>query len=174
MFVPKGSDSTRGDSGTQPFGMLTSNPTSSENPSAVPGNGQKLYTIQRVNGNGGNGKTDGVGGGHRHTLEDSDRVKKNSVHRYLLKKSKDQKKVVVVSDISLPVSLAPQLVASLSKKSRQDMTIGCICGVQSQVSLVNVTDARGVHAYVTYLPRHLPALLSLLLFHLREWDQNCF
>lgn len=95
MFFPNGSDSARGNSGTQPFGMLMSNPALSENPSTVAGNGQKLYTIQRVNGNGGNGKTDGVGGGHRHTLEDSDRVKKNSVHRYLLKKSKDEKKVVV-------------------------------------------------------------------------------
>lgn len=97
MFFPNESDSARGNSGTQPFGLLTSNPALSENPSAVAGNGQKLYTIQRVNGNGGNGKTDGVGGGHRHTLEDSDRVKKNSVHRYLLKKSKEEKKVVVVS-----------------------------------------------------------------------------
>ena len=168
VFSPNGSDPARGNSGTQPFGMLTSNPALSGNPSAAAGNGQKLYTIQRVNGNGGNGKTDGIGGGHRHTLEDSDRVKKNSVHRYLLKKSKDEKKVVVVSDISLPVSLAHQLVASMSKKSRQDMTIGCIYDVQSPVSLVNVRDARGVHAYVTYLPGHLPALLSLLLSHLRE------
>jgi hypothetical protein len=38
-----------------------------------------------VNGNGANGKNDGVSGGHRHTLEESDRVKKNSVQRYLLK-----------------------------------------------------------------------------------------
>jgi hypothetical protein len=109
MFFPNRSDAARGGgNGSQPFGMLTPSPALSENPSAVAGNGQKLYTIQRVNGNGGNGKTDGVGGGHRHTLEDSDRVKKNSVHRYLLKKSKDEKKVVVVSDMFLSISCAPQ------------------------------------------------------------------
>lgn len=42
---------------------------------------KKIYTIQRVNGNGGNGKGDGVAGPHKHTLEESDRVKKNSVIR---------------------------------------------------------------------------------------------
>jgi glutathione S-transferase len=53
--------------------------------------GGRYFTIQRVNGNGANGKPDGIGGGHRHTLEDSDRVKKSSVQRYLLKESKNKK-----------------------------------------------------------------------------------
>ncbi|EED24235.1 glutathione transferase, putative [Talaromyces stipitatus ATCC 10500] len=91
LFFPDGGSDARGSS--QPFGMLTPDPALAENSSLAAG-GQKLYTIQRVNGNGGNGKTDGIGGGHRHTLEDSDRVKKNSVHRYLLKKSKDEKKAM--------------------------------------------------------------------------------
>lgn len=79
----------------QPFGVLTPNPTF---PAGHPGaRGQKYYTIQRVNGNGGNGKTDGIGGGHRHTLEDSDRVKKNSVQRYMLKEAKEKKKSAVSS-----------------------------------------------------------------------------
>jgi glutathione S-transferase len=47
--------------------------------------GKKYYTIQRVNGNGGNGKGDGVPGPHKHNLEESDRVKKNSVLRWLMK-----------------------------------------------------------------------------------------
>jgi glutathione S-transferase len=73
----------------QPFGILAPSPTL---PTAHPGSrGQKYYTIQRVNGNGGNGKTDGIGGGHRHTLDESDRVKKNSVHRHLVKVSKEKK-----------------------------------------------------------------------------------
>lgn len=89
LFFTNGGD-TRGG---QPFGALASSP-------ALPGThsvarGQKVYTIQRVNGNGGNGKTDGIGGGHRHTLEESDRVKKNSVQRFFLKKAKDEKKEVV-------------------------------------------------------------------------------
>ena len=72
------------------FGMMTPNP-----PFAVEGgqvNTQHYYTIQRVNGNGGNGKGDGVAGPHKHTLEDSDRVKKNSVQRLMLREDKDKKK----------------------------------------------------------------------------------
>lgn len=44
---------------------------------------QKWFSIQRVNGNGGNGKNDGIAGPHKHSLEESDRVKKNSVIRSL-------------------------------------------------------------------------------------------
>ncbi|KAF2003307.1 hypothetical protein P154DRAFT_429039 [Amniculicola lignicola CBS 123094] len=53
---------------------------------------KKIYTIQRVNGNGGNGKGDGVAGPHKHSLEDSDKVKKNSVIRWMMKKEKATKK----------------------------------------------------------------------------------
>ncbi|KAI4211142.1 MAG: hypothetical protein LQ351_006042 [Letrouitia transgressa] len=54
--------------------------------------GNRYYTIQRVNGNGGNGKGDGTAGPHKHTLEESDRIKKNSIHRHLLKVDKEKKK----------------------------------------------------------------------------------
>lgn len=53
---------------------------------------RKFYTIQRVNGNGGNGKADGAAGPHRHTLEESDRVKKNSVIRWMVKNEKGKRK----------------------------------------------------------------------------------
>ncbi|KAH7388611.1 hypothetical protein BKA66DRAFT_54685 [Pyrenochaeta sp. MPI-SDFR-AT-0127] len=53
---------------------------------------KKFYTFQRVNGNGGNGKGDGVAGPHKHTLEESDRVKKNSVIRWQAKIEKDDRK----------------------------------------------------------------------------------
>ena len=73
----------------QTFGMLTPNPSLPPN---HPGsNGGRYFTIQRVNGNGANGKNDGVSGGHQHTLEESDRVKKSSVQRYILKEKKDKK-----------------------------------------------------------------------------------
>lgn len=79
----------------QPFGVLTPNPTI---PEGHPGaGGARFFTIQRVNGNT-NGKNDGTaggGGGHKHTLEESDRVKKNSVQRWLLKTSKERKTAVV-------------------------------------------------------------------------------
>ncbi|GKZ18481.1 hypothetical protein AbraIFM66951_003360 [Aspergillus brasiliensis] len=76
----------------QQFGLLTPslNPALPEDHPGV--NGQRFFTIQRVNGNGANGKNDGVSGGHRHTLEDSDRVKKNSVQRFLLKEVREKKR----------------------------------------------------------------------------------
>ncbi|MCJ1273780.1 hypothetical protein MMC21_001573 [Puttea exsequens] len=55
--------------------------------------GARYYTIQKVNGNGANGKgPDGVAGGHRHTLEDSDKLKKSSIHRHFLKEEKEKRK----------------------------------------------------------------------------------
>ncbi len=77
----------------QQFGMpLVNTGIASSHPGAT---GQRYYTIQRVNGNGGNGKGDGVAGPHKHSLEESDRVKKNSVQRFLMKKDKEEKKTQV-------------------------------------------------------------------------------
>lgn len=64
-------------------------PLPTDHPSAV---GQKYYTVQRVNGNGGNGKGDGIAGPHKHSLEESDRVKKNSIQRHFLKEEKEKRK----------------------------------------------------------------------------------
>jgi hypothetical protein len=61
---------------------------------------RKYYTFQRVNGNGGNGKGDGVAGPHKHTLEESDRVKKNIVIRTLAKNEKEVKRVQVSFTLS--------------------------------------------------------------------------
>jgi glutathione S-transferase len=58
---------------------------------------RKFYTFQRVNGNGGNGKGDGVAGPHKHSLEESDRVKKNSVLRWMAKCEKGDRKKTPVS-----------------------------------------------------------------------------
>ena len=57
--------------------------------------GARYYTIQRVNGNGANGKGDGTAGAHKHTIEESDRVKKSSIHRHFLKEEKEKKKSLV-------------------------------------------------------------------------------
>jgi glutathione S-transferase len=77
----------------QQFGMpLVNNTVGAPHPGA---NGQRYYTIQRVNGNGGNGKGDGVPGPHKHPLSESDRVKKNSVQRYVMKRDKEEKKTQV-------------------------------------------------------------------------------
>ncbi|CAJ2513440.1 Uu.00g015590.m01.CDS01 [Anthostomella pinea] len=55
--------------------------------------GEKYWTIQRVNGNGGNGKADGVAGPHKHTLEKSDEIKKSSVQRFVATQGKESKKI---------------------------------------------------------------------------------
>lgn len=67
---------------------------------------KKFYTFQRVNGNGGNGKGDGVAGPHKHTLEESDRVKKNSVVRWLAKCEKDDRRKSQVSSFAISLSLS--------------------------------------------------------------------
>ncbi|KAH6678271.1 hypothetical protein B0J14DRAFT_582325 [Halenospora varia] len=72
------------------FGMSLVNPVLPPNHPGA--DGRRYYTIQRVNGNGGNGKGDGVPGPHKHPLSESDRVKKNSVQRWLLKQDKEAKK----------------------------------------------------------------------------------
>lgn len=88
-FFPQPQSALASPSQVSPWSMPTVGPAVSLNQSP---SGGKYYTIQRVNGNGGNGKSDGVAGPHKHTLEDSDRVKKNSVIRWMVKNEKDKKK----------------------------------------------------------------------------------
>ena len=57
--------------------------------------GGRYYTIQRVSGTGGNENADGMSGGHRHSLEESDRIKKNTVQRHFLKEEKVKRKFQV-------------------------------------------------------------------------------
>ncbi|EFW21395.1 glutathione transferase [Coccidioides posadasii str. Silveira] len=77
---------------SQPFGVLA---PSTMLPEGHPGaTGARYYTIQRVNGNGANGRSVTAGGSHRHTLEESDRIKKNSVQRFLIKDEKEKKKAI--------------------------------------------------------------------------------
>lgn len=54
--------------------------------------GEKFWMVQRVNGNGGNGKGDGVVGLYKYILERSDEIKKNMVQRLLVKKEKEMRK----------------------------------------------------------------------------------
>ena len=79
---------------SQPYGMLT--PTSAHLPPNISPDhpatkGARYFTIQRVNGAGGTDENDEVHL-HKHTLEDSDRIKKNSVQRGLLKDEKAKKR----------------------------------------------------------------------------------
>lgn len=59
---------------------------------------RRFYTLQRVNGTGPSGREEG-GGPHRHGIEDSDKIKKNSVERWMAKSNKEppKRKAPVVS-----------------------------------------------------------------------------
>lgn len=93
------------------FGMLGSN---DGGPAEVPGSdGRRYFTIQRVNGNGGNGKFDGTAGPHKHSLEESDRVKKNSVVRRLLVEEKANKKTQVSNFLPSEIGAAERFGATL-------------------------------------------------------------
>jgi len=81
----------------QQFGMPLVNSSIGTNNPHPGATGQRYYTIQRVNGNGGNGKGDGIPGPHKHALTESDRVKKNSVQRWCMKRDKEEKKTQVSS-----------------------------------------------------------------------------
>lgn len=85
---------------------------------------RRFYTIQRVNGNGANGKNDGTAGPHKHSLADSDRIKKNTVLRHMLKAEKEKKKFeVCVACFTLKLIAAMILfwrtLARLHKPNRQ-------------------------------------------------------
>lgn len=89
------------------FGMLE---PAKRYPKGHPGaDGKRWYLIQRVNGGhntGGNQEDEDDEGrettnlDHKHTLEESDRIKKNSVQRWLLKEEKERKAKRVRSSLS--------------------------------------------------------------------------
>ena len=70
--------------------------------------GARYYTIQRVNGNGANGKGDGTAGAHKHTIEESDKVKKSSLHRHFLKEENERRKSMVSEPIFDARNFSPQ------------------------------------------------------------------
>lgn len=81
----------------QPGASLLNDGTFQMGPPGADGN--RYYTIQRVNG--GNGQADGAGGGHKHTLDESDRVKRNSIQRHMLKEEKVKRRFQVSTFPSL-------------------------------------------------------------------------
>ncbi|KAL4867021.1 hypothetical protein BDV12DRAFT_187008 [Aspergillus spectabilis] len=152
---------------SQPFGVLTPNPPL---PDGHPGaTGQRFFTIQRVNGNGANGKNDGVSGGHRHTLEESDRVKKNSVQRFLLKEARERKKGVSSRTMSANTSVqknyhtnatgsAAETVASHSAEADLKLYGSCFCPFVQRVWIA--LELKGIpYQYIEVDPYQKPQSL---------------
>ncbi|KAL4913646.1 hypothetical protein BDW62DRAFT_214032 [Aspergillus aurantiobrunneus] len=150
----------------QPFGVLTPNPPL---PEGHPGaHGQRFFTIQRVNGNGANGKNDGVSGGHRHTLEESDRVKKNSVQRFLLKEAREKKKPLLTRTMSTPKTYhtkatgsAAETVENHSKESDLKLYGSCFCPFVQRVWIA--LELKGIpYQYIEVDPyKKPPSLLEV-------------
>ena len=87
-------------SSNQPYGMLTPTPVPPPDHEPLPpdhpgANGARYFTVQRVSGGNANDEDGNEEHVHKHSLEDSDRIKKNSVQRWLLKEEKDKKRQTV-------------------------------------------------------------------------------
>ncbi|OOF95790.1 hypothetical protein ASPCADRAFT_130124 [Aspergillus carbonarius ITEM 5010] len=157
------------DQQNQPFGLLTPslNPPLPEGHPGV--NGQRFFTIQRVNGNGANGKNDGVSGGHRHTLEESDRVKKNSVQRYLLKEVREKKRSLSTRAMSTQnetqkqyhtkaTGLAARTVANRSQDNELKLYGSCFCPFVQRVWIA--LEVKGIpYQYIEVDPYKKPQSL---------------
>ncbi|OTA54309.1 hypothetical protein K449DRAFT_338767 [Hypoxylon sp. EC38] len=104
-------------------------------------NGEKFWTIQRVNGNGGNGKGDGVAGPHKHTLEKSDEIKKSTVQRYIAAQEKEAKKI----QKPLPKKISGAALATAKKHSKEhDLKLyaACFCPFSQRVWIA--LEAKGM------------------------------
>jgi len=140
---------------------------SSVSPSHPGANGARFYTIQRVNGNGGNGKGDGVPGPHKHDLAHSDNIKKNSVQREILKKEKEEKKTQV--SILFFSRLAFAAVYIIYNRHFQDQVLEVSNRqlLRSPYGLVYVTFADSFHSGLVQvnieIRRHITKKLVVLL-----------
>ncbi|KAJ5779511.1 Glutathione S-transferase/chloride channel C-terminal [Penicillium paradoxum] len=168
----------------QAFNMLT--PSPSLPPNHPGANGGRYFTIQRVNGNGANGKNDGVSGGHQHTLEESDRVKKSSVQRHVLKEKKD-KRTKVDRVMSRPgqksyhtkaTGLAAETVIKHSPDVNLKLYGSCFCPFVQRVWIA--LELKGIpYQYIEVDPYEKPAsLLEVnprgLVPALRHDDWGCY
>ncbi|KAG4440012.1 hypothetical protein IFR05_004526 [Cadophora sp. M221] len=138
--------------------------------------GQRYYTIQRVNGNGGNGKGDGVPGPHKHGLSESDRVKKNSIQRLTMKKDKEEKK----TQKTYHKKASGNALATVRKHSKENelkLFGSCFCPFVQRVWIA--MEAKGLqYQYIEVDPYKKPqALLEVnprgLVPGIRHGDWGC-
>ncbi|KAF5602275.1 glutathione S-transferase omega-1 [Fusarium subglutinans] len=104
--------------------------------------GQRLWTIQRVNGNGGNGKGDGVAGPHKHTLQRSDEIKKNSVQRHLANQGDVRKEKEKAQTPLKPTGAALLTARKHAKESDFKLYAACFCPFSQRIWIA--LEAKGV------------------------------
>lgn len=126
------------------------------------GPGERFWTIQRVNGNGGNGKGDGVAGPHRHTLAKSDEIKKSSVQRYLATQERETKKKGPKQPAQRRASgAALTTVKRHSKDSDLKLYAACFCPYSQRVWIA--LEAKGIaYQYHEVDPYRRPLSTQLL------------
>ncbi|OAQ91558.1 glutathione transferase [Purpureocillium lilacinum] len=122
--------------------------------------GQRFWAIQRVNGNGGNGKGDGIDGPHRHTLQRSDEIKRNSVQRWLADRDKEVKKI----QKQVPRKATGAALATTKKHSKESdlkLYAACFCPFSQRVWIA--LEAKGLaYQYCETDPYRRPAPTALL------------
>jgi len=99
--------------------------------------GARFWTVQRVNGTGGNGKGDGVAGPHKHSLAKSDEIKKNSVQRWLAaqeKKGRSARRAVAVV-VRRPTGAAGATARKHARESNLKLYAGCFWCVPPSLPL---------------------------------------
>ena len=127
---------------TQTFGVLQPHiGAGADHPGA---NGQRYFTIQRVGS-----KDDAAGSLHQHTLEDSDRIKKNSILRELAKEDKDRKKSQVSISCFLSVQFSVTGIESTAAIERTTQTFHR--GLKPPLPVEAAANCRRKRAYVMLL-----------------------
>ncbi|UKZ62680.1 uncharacterized protein TrAtP1_003919 [Trichoderma atroviride] len=128
---------------------------------AVVGTGQRFWTIQRVNGNGGNGKGDGVAGPHRHTLERSDEIKKSSVQRFVAMRDKEAKSTLKTPPQKKASGAANATIRMHSKEVDLKLYAASFCPFSHRVWIA--LEAKGQpYQYIETDPFKRPASTPLL------------
>lgn len=115
---------------------------------------QPFWTIQRVNGNGGNGKSDGVAGPHKHTLAKSDEIKKSSVQRHVAARDREKKKTQVP-----PRRASGAAAATVRKHAREHemkLYATCYCPFSQRVWIALEAKGLGYQYYETEPNRTRP------------------
>lgn len=139
--------------------------------------GQRFWTVQRVNGNGGNGKGDGVAGPHKHTLAKSDEIKKNSVQRWAAAQDRETKKAQPAA------RRATGAAGSTAKRRAREHGVklyaACYCPFSQRVWIA--LEAKGMgYQYCETDPYRKPAPAALAEVHskgkvpaLRQGEWSC-
>jgi hypothetical protein len=130
----------------------------------------RFYTIQRVNGTGPNGKEEGAGG-HRHSLEESDRIKKNSVVRWMQKNDRGEKPQSIKKKPPVSYSFSsfsdnPESVRGIAGKEH-GMMRGCIymhIVIASQAKLLDIIIASFLQC-IYFLTGEFPLVILPEVFY---------